>query len=785
MQHTSAAPQAQQGDASAPLHRAAAAAAAAAPKQAYTDMRRLNGKSLDAVNEDLDGVSSEEEEAEAVAMPRAPEAAGAGGGRGVKARDAASGALLVKGKGGVVMDEAWQLPSSQTGGKRGVTYDQFRPPGVDSPQKTPPDSPQAVSASGSLFANTTSPGPPPPQQQQQQQRSRNMADMMPPSLSRDDDIGGPSSALLGVGVRPSELAQRSGASRGAGSRAPDGAWAGTLGRADGPSAPADHLERADRSPLPAPIGSPRSLAAAARDHDASHDGSPPPPSLLVSPREVMERERVQRQEAERLERERKEREREEREREQREAREREEREREERERREREREREEQERREREREREEQERRARQREREEREAREREQARQEREREQARQERERQERERAEQERLAEAATILAQPTSPALPESEDVEDLTARLEALQQEVAASASRVKKLNQEPAAEARQAAALPGAPRDLGGTRNFTGGLRVAPAAQIEAREEESSDGDEEEEEEEDEEDDSEWARGSARGTGGTHAPPAGGRAASPPPIDPMEIVAKRKALEEAAAEGGGAAIGAGSLFRRPTAAEMLRGAPLPSNPNLLHEAPPAPKAAGGGAKPSGSSFLAKAARSLSPGAPLVRSKSPAPPAALSPQAPPPARAAAAAASSAAASATPVPKGAVVHEGVLRRKKEDHGRFEDPYKTVCVCRLQSGVLRVRLSQNGEVVGEEERFDLREWRLLPRSDKPDRFSLTRGMSESDDERNVISFKAENKAEGNKWTDHIKASTVALRNELKSPSATAAAG
>ena len=121
----------------------------------------------------------------------------------------------------------------------------------------------------------------------------------------------------------------------------------------------------------------------------------------------------------------------------------------------------------------------------------------------------------------------------------------------------------------------------------------------------------------------------------------------------------------------------------------------------------------------------------------------------------------------------------------MHEGVLRRKKEDHGRFEDPYKTVCVCRLQSGVLRVRLSQNGEVVGEEERFDLREWRLLPRSDKPDRFSLTRGMSESDDERNVISFKAENKAEGNKWTDHIKASTVALRNELKSPSATAAAG
>ena len=53
----------------------------------------------------------------------------------------------------------------------------------------------------------------------------------------------------------------------------------------------------------------------------------------------------------------------------------------------------------------------------------------------------------------------------------------------------------------------------------------------------------------------------------------------------------------------------------------------------------------------------------------------------------------------------------------MHEGVLRRKKEDHGRFEDPYKTVCVCRLQGGVLRLKNSVNGEVVGDEERLDLR--------------------------------------------------------------------
>jgi hypothetical protein len=30
---------------------------------------------------------------------------------------------------------------------------------------------------------------------------------------------------------------------------------------------------------------------------------------------------------------------------------------------------------------------------------------------------------------------------------------------------------------------------------------------------------------------------------------------------------------------------------------------------------------------------------------------------------------------------------------ILYEGLLRRKKEDHGRFEDPYKMVCVCRLQ--------------------------------------------------------------------------------------------
>jgi hypothetical protein len=53
------------------------------------------------------------------------------------------------------------------------------------------------------------------------------------------------------------------------------------------------------------------------------------------------------------------------------------------------------------------------------------------------------------------------------------------------------------------------------------------------------------------------------------------------------------------------------------------------------------------------------------------------------------------------------------------------------------------------------QNGAVQEEEERFDLRQWRLLPRMDKPDRFSLTLGISNDDDDEassdsNVVTFK-----------------------------------
>lgn len=118
-------------------------------------------------------------------------------------------------------------------------------------------------------------------------------------------------------------------------------------------------------------------------------------------------------------------------------------------------------------------------------------------------------------------------------------------------------------------------------------------------------------------------------------------------------------------------------------------------------------------------------------------------------------------------------------GLVLHEGLLRRKKEDHGRFEDPYKMLCVCRLQDSCLRVRITHNGEVVGLEEQFDLREWRLLPRNDKPDRFSLTRGVT-APDQTNVVTFKAEDKVEGAAWVDAI----MEAQGELAGPKGGAAA-
>jgi hypothetical protein len=62
----------------------------------------------------------------------------------------------------------------------------------------------------------------------------------------------------------------------------------------------------------------------------------------------------------------------------------------------------------------------------------------------------------------------------------------------------------------------------------------------------------------------------------------------------------------------------------------------------------------------------------------------------------------------------------------VLEGVLRRKKNDHGMFEDPWKQRIMCKLSNGVLEAVAVQDGKTGGEkwEGKFDLTaDWYLPP--------------------------------------------------------------
>ncbi|KAJ1472942.1 hypothetical protein T484DRAFT_1838274 [Baffinella frigidus] len=89
-----------------------------------------------------------------------------------------------------------------------------------------------------------------------------------------------------------------------------------------------------------------------------------------------------------------------------------------------------------------------------------------------------------------------------------------------------------------------------------------------------------------------------------------------------------------------------------------------------------------------------------------------------------------------------ASNTEAPPGGVSHAGVLRKKKQDHGRFEDPYRQTFVADLEDGILTLRLTKDGEVTGEEESYNLGEgWKLTAREDKKDRFTLVRSGPKMD--------------------------------------------
>ena len=70
--------------------------------------------------------------------------------------------------------------------------------------------------------------------------------------------------------------------------------------------------------------------------------------------------------------------------------------------------------------------------------------------------------------------------------------------------------------------------------------------------------------------------------------------------------------------------------------------------------------------------------------------------------------------------------------AIRYSGMLRKKKEDHGMFEDPYKTVsagarfylshtcqmCMATLDDGILTLKMIVNGEVTDSQEMYNLGE-------------------------------------------------------------------
>mmetsp|Transcript_38299 Transcript_38299/g.59783 ORF Transcript_38299/g.59783 Transcript_38299/m.59783 type:complete len:309 (+) Transcript_38299:1786-2712(+) len=106
------------------------------------------------------------------------------------------------------------------------------------------------------------------------------------------------------------------------------------------------------------------------------------------------------------------------------------------------------------------------------------------------------------------------------------------------------------------------------------------------------------------------------------------------------------------------------------------------------------------------------------------------------------------------------------KGAVTHAGVLKKKKRDHGRFEDPYKTTCVATLERGVLTLKITHNGELSGVEETYDLSQgWKLVAREDKKDRFTLVRSGPASNPSDDEVTLKADSKAEGENWIEKLR--------------------
>ncbi|KAJ1475386.1 hypothetical protein T484DRAFT_1909725 [Baffinella frigidus] len=104
-------------------------------------------------------------------------------------------------------------------------------------------------------------------------------------------------------------------------------------------------------------------------------------------------------------------------------------------------------------------------------------------------------------------------------------------------------------------------------------------------------------------------------------------------------------------------------------------------------------------------------------------------------------------------------------------GSLRRKKEPHGFFEDPWKAKVLCWVKGGMLQLKLAEGGggkTGFQGQEGFDLAKWKV-EKGDKG-RFSLVAEKAEP------LRLKADTAAEAELWVAKLKTAHVAAIKKSK---------
>ena len=271
------------------------------------------------------------------------------------------------------------------------------------------------------------------------------------------------------------------------------------------------------------------------------------------------------------------------------------------------------------------------------------------------------------QQRHAPQTPERGEAASPERPET-PVDDLALRLEALQREVHEGAKRVQEINS--ADNSPESAERPKRETKIrwGEDQVKPMSLQDWPASEEEDSVDQSPQhqhgygrGDSSDSDDPSDDDDPEVAAERVGPSGGG----GGGGGVAEQQMQMEELVNMRRRLEAQASESDGAALGTGSLFKRPSPADLLRGVTGPPNPPAPNLQPTSSASAGSriGARTAGVAAPAHATSSgpVRPSGPIQHEG--------------------------------LRNHKIQHEGLLRKKKEDHGRFEDPYKMVCVCRLQ--------------------------------------------------------------------------------------------